>query len=268
MEASHDDDREVQLAGRIATTVRVGDTVRRSTGPWTPAVHALLDHLKRVGFDAAPRALGIDERGRERLSYLPGEVAGTPPWQEWVWSDETLQQVGALLRDYHAAVASFVPPPDVIWRVGRVPCGAGRIVCHNDLSPLNVVRAGGRISGFIDWDFASPAAPEWDLAHVAWQFVPLHHQAMAQELGYRRPEDVKPRLRAVCDAYGLPAEKRSGFVQLVCDRIRATRDGIVAFAADDPAFARLIEDGHVSDMDRTIEFVELNAVELEHALQR
>ncbi|GLY80483.1 hypothetical protein Airi01_087500 [Actinoallomurus iriomotensis] len=29
--------------------VRLGDTVRRPTHPWTPAVHALLGHLEQVG---------------------------------------------------------------------------------------------------------------------------------------------------------------------------------------------------------------------------
>ena len=55
--------------------VRVGDTVRRPTGPWTPAVHALLVHLNAVGFCGAPRPLGFDEQGREVLSY---------PWYAWM----------------------------------------------------------------------------------------------------------------------------------------------------------------------------------------
>jgi hypothetical protein len=29
--------------------VRIGDTVRRPAGAWTPAVHALLNHLHTVG---------------------------------------------------------------------------------------------------------------------------------------------------------------------------------------------------------------------------
>ena len=37
------------LGGNVATVVRIGDTVRRSTGPWTPAVHELLMHLQDVG---------------------------------------------------------------------------------------------------------------------------------------------------------------------------------------------------------------------------
>jgi hypothetical protein len=40
---------EVELDGGNANrVVRIGDTVRRPAGPWTPAVHCLLDH-----YDAA-----------------------------------------------------------------------------------------------------------------------------------------------------------------------------------------------------------------------
>ncbi|BCJ57962.1 hypothetical protein Jiend_13840 [Micromonospora endophytica] len=40
--------------GNVSTVVRVGDTVRRNVGPWTPSVHALLRHLEYVGFTGAP----------------------------------------------------------------------------------------------------------------------------------------------------------------------------------------------------------------------
>jgi len=40
--------------------VRIGDTVRRPVGPHSPLVHALLAHLESVGFEGAPRFLGID----------------------------------------------------------------------------------------------------------------------------------------------------------------------------------------------------------------
>lgn len=36
---------EIRLSGGwVNEVVRTGDTVRRSAGPWTPAVHALLRH--------------------------------------------------------------------------------------------------------------------------------------------------------------------------------------------------------------------------------
>ena len=46
---------------------------------------ALLDHLERVGFSGAPRYLGSDERGREVLSYIPGE-APIVPYPAWAFT--------------------------------------------------------------------------------------------------------------------------------------------------------------------------------------
>jgi len=61
------------LGGRITPgVVRVGDTVRRPVGPHSAFVHAVLRHLEQVGFGDAPRFLGIDDQGRECLSYIEG----------------------------------------------------------------------------------------------------------------------------------------------------------------------------------------------------
>jgi hypothetical protein len=63
---------EEQLSGgnTNAAVVKVGSTVRRPTGPWTPRVHELLRRLESSGFEGAPRVRGIDERGREILTNL------------------------------------------------------------------------------------------------------------------------------------------------------------------------------------------------------
>ena len=63
--------------GNVGGAVRIGDTVRRSAGPWTAAVHALLTHLATKRFTAAPRPLGFDEQGREVLTFLEGQVVGS-----------------------------------------------------------------------------------------------------------------------------------------------------------------------------------------------
>src|SRR4051812_6261963 len=87
-------DEEVLAGGNLSHVVRVGDTVRRPTGPWTPTVHALLAHLD--GFDGAPKVLGIDEQDREILEYLPGAMA----WPEMgaLKTDDGLARAAALLR--------------------------------------------------------------------------------------------------------------------------------------------------------------------------
>jgi hypothetical protein len=100
---------EVQLEGGIANrgrVVRIGDTVRRPIRPTSRATHALLQHLGRVGFDGAPRFLGIDAQGREVLSYIPG-AAVIPPYPAWALTDAALVSVAMLLRRYHEAVVDF-----------------------------------------------------------------------------------------------------------------------------------------------------------------
>ena len=59
----------------LGGAAREGDAVVRAAGPWTPAVHALLEHL--VGLAARP--LGARPR-RERLEFVPGDVLTMPPW--------------------------------------------------------------------------------------------------------------------------------------------------------------------------------------------
>lgn len=194
---------------------RVGDTIRRSTGPWTPAVHALLSHLETVGFEAAPRVLGIDERGREILTFAEGE--GT------TWSDEELVGVGRLVRRYHDAAESFTPQPDAHWQaLLGTPC-AHEVLCHNDLSPWNTVYRGGTPVMLIDWDLAAPAPRLWDIAWAVYRYVPLFDDDSCHRLGIPvRPRALRARI--FCDAYGL--EERERLFESVCARI----DALVASA--------------------------------------
>ena len=65
-------------AGRI---VRIGDTVRRPRAGGAELHEAVLLHLERAGFDGAPRFLGVDEQGRQILSFVEGDVDAAPEWQ-------------------------------------------------------------------------------------------------------------------------------------------------------------------------------------------
>jgi hypothetical protein len=76
-------DEEILQDSAHRRVIRLGDTVRRPTQPWTPAVHALLQHLEEVGFPYSPRVLGIDKEGREILTYLDGE-SGPQSWAKVV----------------------------------------------------------------------------------------------------------------------------------------------------------------------------------------
>ncbi|MEU8059760.1 phosphotransferase [Microbispora bryophytorum] len=239
--------------GNTNGAVRVGDTVRRVPGPWTPAVHALLRHLEDAGFDRAPRARGFDDQGREVLSYLPGEVVGTArPWPAWVHGDATLRQVAGWLRDFHTAVASFVPPPDAVWREGET-WRPGLIVGHNDAAPYNAAWGDGRLIGFFDWDFAAPVAPEWDLAFTAFSWVPLHARHVVAADGFTAFAERPRRLRLFLDAYGWdgPAGR---FIETVRQRVSASADGIRRLAAaGDSAYRKLVDDGVDRSLDTAVE---------------
>lgn len=42
-------------------------------------VQAVLLHLEAVGFEGAPRFLGVDDEGREILTYIEGDVLDGSP---------------------------------------------------------------------------------------------------------------------------------------------------------------------------------------------
>src|SRR3954453_7636751 len=165
---------EAKLPGGNTTgAVRIGDVVHKRASPWTPTVHALLRHLENAGFDAAPRALGFDDQGREMLTFLPGETIGDrDPWPGWVSADSMLVQVGQWLRRLHDLTADFTPPADECWFIGGT-MRPGLIVGHQDAAPYNAVVDGDRLVGFFDWDIAGPSSREWDMAFSALPWVPL-----------------------------------------------------------------------------------------------
>lgn len=233
---------EEPLPGTFSTLVKEGDTVRRSTGPWTPAVHALLRHLERVGFDGAPRVLGFDPQGREILTYVPGDVPrGASPE---VATDRALAAVARLLRRYHRATSGFSLPPGVGWHGAEADPGPGSVVCHNDLAPRNTVFREGIPVAFVDFDLASPARPAWDVAHLAWQFVPIADDEGCTRQGWTPPPDRPGRLRILCDGYGLPEKDRSEFPGLLSRRMEASASGIETLAAEGvPTHQRWVEEG-------------------------
>jgi hypothetical protein len=192
-----------------AAIVRVGDTVRRPAGPWTPAVHALLDHLEDAGFEASPRALGLDDEGREIVTYAAGAVVW-PDHFELLENDDALAEVARIVRRYHDVVAAFVPPrPAEWWDLAADPSGVHDVVCHNDLAPWNLVHGSDGGWTFIDWDLAAPGRRAWDLGWALLAFIPLTPD---RPLG---DADVARRLRVFMAAYGAPQELEAALAAAV-----------------------------------------------------
>lgn len=258
----HHESGAVESMGDVTTVIRKEDCVLRSSGQWTPAVHSLLRHLEAIGFDAAPRVHGIDDEGREVLTWMAGEVVSAP--RPDVFGIAELHEVGTLIRRMHDATAGFVLPAGVAW--GHAPemeVPGEIVICHNDLAPKNLVLRGGRPAAIIDWDLAGPNPRVWDLAHALWQFTPLGDDSARPDAGWTTTPSLAQRIaraQVLLDGYGLGQDQRAGMAGVVALRMQRTHDGIDTLAAGgNPAIVRLRDRGVLEEIVRDREWVLLHA---------
>jgi len=236
-----------------ASVRRVGNTVRKPAGFWTPAVDALLGHLAAAGFAGAPRALGRDELNRQVLEYIPGQLAhDLPPLDA-----SGLQRIGRLIRQLHDACADFVAPPGARWQVVIRP-DREDLICHHDLAPWNLIIGPDRWV-FIDWDGAGPGSRLWDLAWAVAGFVPM--------TGGGDPETDGPRLRALADGYGLTAVQRRELPPLIGAHARGMFDLLRDSAqTGEQPWARLFAAGHANHWGPAADYADRNTPAWEHWL--
>ncbi|TQM82589.1 phosphotransferase family enzyme [Saccharothrix saharensis] len=222
---------EVLTGGGLNEVVRVGSTVLRPVGPWTPNVHRLLEHLAPLGL--SPVAHGVEESGgrrREVLSYLEGEV-GHPPLGAGLRSDEVLVAVARMVRRLHDASVGLVEGEGALLEGWQFPAMSPvEVICHNDLAPYNMVFRDGAPVGVFDFDGARPGPRWWDVAYTAYCLVPF-----SPEFG--EVADQRRRAGLFCEAYGLPV---SGMGRRVLARLA----DMVGMIRERPEFWRQREEGH------------------------
>jgi hypothetical protein len=241
---------------------RVGNTVRRPWRPTSPSTWALLGHLERAGFDGAPRFLGVDDRGREILSFIPGQAA-IEPHEAWALTDEALVSVAELLRRYHDAATSF-DSAGRVWPDFVPPEFRDGLVSHNDPNLDNVIFSDGVAVGLIDFDLASPGSAVWDVACAARLWAPLRDDRDApEELRGRSLE----RFRIFIDAYGLSRRDRLRVVEAAIHaHERCYRVIGAALGRGHETFARMWREGGEARTDRTRRWIASHRREMRTAL--
>jgi hypothetical protein len=243
---------EQELEGGIANrgkVVRAGSHVLRPAGPHTASIHAFLRAVRRAGFEGASSPVGVDEDGRERLVFIEGDVP-LVPYPEWSQADTALASIARLLRGLHDAARGF-DPARLAWNDALADPAGGTIVCHNDVELSNVVFRDGIAVALLDFEFAAPGRPVYDLAHLARLCVPIEDDFDQVRLGWR-PADRPARLRLVADAYGLDRDGRTELLTAMddaIDRIEAAVRRSVG-AGDRNAIAMVERTGGIEKYDR------------------
>lgn len=199
---------------------RIGSTVVRRTGWWSPAVQDLLTHLEKVGFPESVRFLGLDAEGNEVLTYIEG-VSGEAAWAQVV-PEEGLREYARLIRRYHDAVQDYVPAKGREWMTEAHGLRIGEIVTHGDVGPWNTVWRDGRAVGLLDWDLAGPRPALHDIGYALEYVAPFRDDATCVDsLSYPSPPDRARRLRVFAEAYGL--RSTAGLVDAVIAQQEATQ---------------------------------------------
>jgi hypothetical protein len=224
-------------AGRV---VRQGEFVLRPSNPHSGAIHTFLRDLHSNGFQGASVPVEKQADGRERLVFIEGDVP-VPPFPAWAQTDDALGSIATLMRSFHDA-SSQIPVGILTWSDELADPGGGSMICHNDVCLENVVFRNGRAVALLDFDFAAPGRPIFDLAAFARMCVPIDDDRSARRLGFGMI-DRPARLRLVADTYGLGGKGRR---QLLEHLDRSMRGG-GAFVrrrveAGDPNFVRMLEE--------------------------
>jgi hypothetical protein len=264
------DDEQVLASDGVTYVVRVGDTVRRPTRPFTATIQTYLKYLHAGGFHEAPIPLGYDEQGREVLSFVAGDVP-QEPLPDYACTDEVLVRLGRLIRRLHDAAVDFTPPIDAVW--GGVPGTPGDVVplfdkpeliAHQDYCPGNVVFRDGLPAAFIDFDLSRPTTRVVDLVNAMYWWTPLMHPSDRPPA--MRDADVPARVRILADAYGVTAEQRALIVPTALRRAANSLPAMRAAAEADAVFRSWWEGGLEQKLLRSQKWLGAEAAQISAVL--
>ncbi|MCM3616076.1 aminoglycoside phosphotransferase family protein [Sutcliffiella horikoshii] len=248
---------EILTGGNVSDVYRSGDTVLRRLKPDSPKIHKLLKHLDDKGFNYAPKFLGIDEVGREKLSFIEGE-AGNYPIKRYMWSDDVLIDIAKMLRKYHEAVSDFAISDE--WKpIDNTP-KSFEVLCHNDFAIYNIIFNNNKPVGIIDFDVAGPGPRLWDIAYTLYTCIPLsrvYYSETGDAVHYNtllHADLLKRRVKLFFESYG--EEKYEDYLEMVLLRLDGLCKTIKRKAKEgDIAFQKMIDEGHIEHYQKDIKFI-------------
>lgn len=259
------EDEEILNGGNVNDVVRIGNTVHRSAD--NAFVHELLLYLKYKGFHKAPEFLGIDDKGREILSFITGEVPGNdyPDFKPYIWTERSLIKCAELLRQYHDAVQDFTPTADKYDFSNSYQDTEGwvkEVVCHNDAALYNIVFRDEVPVALIDFDLAAPGPRIWDIVYMLYTAVPLASFAIdyatGKSISYDKNVHAVDRCKRIYlffKSYGMPVPQK--LKEWTIKRIQGMCDTLTFGAAQgNLAYQKMIDEGHLAHYQQEIIFLQ------------
>ncbi|MFF0826735.1 phosphotransferase [Brevibacillus sp. NPDC003359] len=248
---------ELLTGGNVTNVYRFGNTVRREVKPESKNIHELLKHLERTGYPYAPKFLGIDEKGREILSFIEGEP-GHAPLKEYMQSNAALQEIAKMLRLYHDSVSDFLF--DDQWHSLDHTPEPREVICHNDFAMYNIIFHQQRPIGIIDFDVAAPGPRLWDIAYTLYTCVPFSRFSISEsgeKIHYQpllHANQRKQRMALFFESYGMEWKEKP--VEMVVLRLEGLCKTIARKASEgDAAFQKMVEEGHIRHYQEDIAFI-------------
>ena len=144
--------------------------------------------------------------------FIDGDVP-LVPYPDWAQTDEALASVTRLIHRFHDAARAFEGREADTWSDELADPSGGRLICHNDVCLENVVFRQGQAVGLLDFDFAAPGSPLFDLACFARMCVPIDDDSRVR-FGWGLAH-LPARLRLVADVYRLDASGRRELVEML-----------------------------------------------------
>ena len=235
---------EIPLSGGNSNggIVRIDDTVRRTMKPERQSVHRVLSFLHKQDFKSCPQFLGVDDQGRETLTFIEGNCSINPDfWQ----SDRYLTSAATLLRSYHDAVAPYVARDDDQWEFAYPDKSKHEVICHNDFAPYNLIYDEAGFTAIIDFDFAGPGPRLRDVAYAAYWLVPLSFCAADMKpFSIDDANNNSQRLQIFCNTYGITAD--NDLLDMVSEVLHYMADeSIMIKSIGEKATAKLKDEGHL-----------------------
>jgi tRNA A-37 threonylcarbamoyl transferase component Bud32 len=167
--------------GRVTKNVtKIGKFVHRPCCNNSSFVHNTLLWKEKKNPTIAPHFIGIDDDGREIITFLEGYS----PDNLGNFSNKQLYNAGKIINNLHNVLSDF---PD---------CKYDQTVCHNDLSPCNFMFQNDAPYAVFDWDTAEIGDPMNDLAYSIWMWCDIGNREQSIEL-------VNDKINSIMDGYGI-----------------------------------------------------------------